>query len=65
MIRPRAVTVAFTDLAGAERRIAADGLLARVIQHEVDHLDGILFIDHLSNWRRNLLLWRLWRLRRP
>ncbi len=62
--RPRAVTVAFTDLAGEEHRIAAEGLLARVVQHEVDHLDGILFIDHLSTWRRKLLLWRLWRLRR-
>jgi peptide deformylase len=66
LIRPRAVTVTFEDLAGQERRIAMDGLLARVVQHEVDHLDGVLFIDHLSPWRRRreLLRWRLLRLGR-
>ncbi len=62
--RPRAVSVTYRDLAGAEHRLAADGLLARVVQHEADHLDGVLFIDHLSRWRRQLLRWRLWRLRR-
>lgn len=61
--RPRAVTVAFDDLDGRPRQLRADGLLARVVQHEVDHLDGVLYIDHLSPWRRALLTWRLHRLR--
>jgi peptide deformylase len=43
----RIVAVAY-DLAGEEKHYAVDGLLARVIQHENDHLDGMLFIDHLS-----------------
>jgi len=61
--RPRAVTVSYADLEGREHRLRADGLLARVVQHEADHLDGILYIDHLSAWRRGLLGWRLRRLR--
>ncbi len=62
--RPRGITVQFRDPAGAAQEISDDGLLARVVQHEVDHLDGILFIDHLPPWRRWLLAWRLERLRR-
>ncbi len=62
--RPRAMTATFQDLDGAPRRLRAEGLLARVIRHEVDHLDGTLFVDHLSPWRRRWLAWRLWRLAR-
>lgn len=61
--RPSAVTVVWRDLAGRPKTLAADGLLARVIQHEIDHLDGVLFVDHLSTWRRRLLWWRIWRSR--
>ncbi len=43
--RHKAVSCAFLDAAGQERLIEAEGLMARVIQHEIDHLDGILFID--------------------
>ncbi|MHB8079418.1 MAG: peptide deformylase [Candidatus Krumholzibacteriia bacterium] len=57
--RPRAVTVRYADLDGRTQRLAAEGLLACIVQHEVDHLDGIMFIDHLSAWRRRLLWWRL------
>jgi peptide deformylase len=46
--RPAQVTVSAYNLAGEEIRWEVDGLLARVIQHEVDHLDGVLFIDRLS-----------------
>ncbi|HNX10846.1 MAG TPA: peptide deformylase [bacterium] len=45
--RPKKVACVFLDLAGNKQRIEATELLARAIQHEVDHLDGILFIDHL------------------
>jgi peptide deformylase len=48
------------DRDGKPYRLRAEGLLARVIQHEIDHLDGVLFIDHLSMMKRRLLLakWR-------
>ncbi|THF70674.1 peptide deformylase [Deinococcus sp. Arct2-2] len=45
--RARAVQVRYTDLDGQERTIEADDYLARVFQHELDHLDGVLFLDHL------------------
>jgi peptide deformylase len=49
---------------GAAVRIPADGLLARVLQHEVDHLDGVLFIDRVSPLKRRMLLEK-WRKVRP
>ncbi len=43
----------FRDLDGKEQEIEADGLLATCIQHEIDHLNGVLFIDHLSKLKRD------------
>ena len=57
--RPARVTVRYTDLEGAKRQIDAEGLLAACLQHEIDHLDGILFVDHLSALKRNMILRRL------
>jgi peptide deformylase len=57
--RPARVIVGYTDLDGARQRIEADGLLAACLQHEIDHLDGILFVDHLSTLKRNMVLRRL------
>lgn len=57
--RSARVTVRFGDLAGKTREITTDGLLAACLQHEIDHLDGILFIDHLSPLKRNMILRRL------
>jgi peptide deformylase len=57
--RPEAVRVRFLDREFEEHEIEATGLLARVIQHELDHLHGVLFIDHLSPLRRRLLQRRL------
>ncbi len=57
--RPAAVRVRYRDEVGEEREIAADGLLARCLQHEVDHLNGILFVDHLSPLKRNMILRKL------
>jgi peptide deformylase len=57
--RPARVKVRWHDLSGAKREIEADGLLATCLQHEVDHLDGVLFVDHLSPLKRNMLLRRL------
>ncbi len=47
--RPAAVTVKALDRNGKRIRIKADGYLARVLQHEIDHLDGILFLDHITD----------------
>jgi peptide deformylase len=57
--RPAAVTVRYEDEAGVKHQIEADGLLAACLQHELDHLDGVLFIDHLSALKRNMILRRL------
>jgi len=58
--RPVSVTVEGLTPDGEPARIEAEGLLARALQHEVDHLDGILFIDRLSPLKRSMLL-RKWR----
>jgi peptide deformylase len=47
------------DREGQAQEIAAEGLLARCLQHEIDHLDGILFVDHLSALKRTMILRRL------
>jgi peptide deformylase len=57
--RPARVTVRHTDADGVRRQIEADGLLAACLQHEIDHLDGVLFVDHLSALKRNMILRRL------
>jgi peptide deformylase len=48
LTRAAEVVVAFTDLDGRERTARATGLLARVIQHEMDHLNGVLLVDRMS-----------------
>ena len=50
--RPAEVKVRYTDLQGQAHEIAADGLLATCLQHEIDHLNGVLFIDHISRLKR-------------
>jgi peptide deformylase len=59
VVRPVGVTVRYQDAPGARRELHADGLLARCLQHEIDHLDGVLFIDHLSVLRRNMIMRKL------
>jgi peptide deformylase len=51
--RPAAVTVKYLDLAGKAHQVKATGLLAVCLQHEIDHLNGVLFIDHLSKLKRD------------
>jgi peptide deformylase len=51
--RPAEVKVRYTDLQGQQQEIAADGLLATCLQHEIDHLNGVLFIDHISKLKRD------------
>ena len=57
--RPSSVSVRYLDTDGEEHHEEFDGMMARVIQHEIDHLKGKLFIDHLSPMRRALIKRRL------
>ena len=57
--RPAAVRVRYTDLDGKRHDVDAEGLLSACLQHEIDHLDGVLFIDHLSALKRNIVMRRL------
>jgi len=59
VIRPEAVRVRFLNRAFEPQEMTVDGMMARVIQHEYDHLEGILFIDLISPFRRRLLRRRL------
>ncbi|MCB9366790.1 MAG: peptide deformylase [Calditrichaeota bacterium] len=62
--RPESITMEYDTPMGEHRKLEATGILARVLQHEIDHLNGVLFIDHLSPIRRGLLNGRLKRLER-
>ena len=62
--RAAEVTVVFQDLEGQEREIEADGRRAVILQHEIDHLDGVLFLDHLSRLKREIYKRRLRKLRK-
>ena len=62
--RPAAVRVRWQDLDGNSHEEAIEGLMATCIQHEMDHLEGILFIDHLSRLKRQMALKKLEKLRK-
>ena len=62
--RPSRIVLEWQDIDGARQREAMDGLMATCVQHEVDHLNGVLFIDHLSRLKRGMLLKRLDKARR-
>jgi peptide deformylase len=62
--RPLRMVVKGLDLNGNEIRIEADGLLARCLCHEIDHLNGVLFVDHLSPLKRSLIRNRIKKLAR-
>jgi peptide deformylase len=62
--RPLNVVVEGLTPEGENKRIEAEGLLARILQHEIDHIDGILFIDRLSPLKRKLLL-KKWQKTKP
>jgi peptide deformylase len=57
--RPEWVRLRYQDLEGKWEEVRWDGLMARVVQHEIDHLDGILFVDRISVARRALLAGKL------
>jgi len=54
--RPEICRVQYLDRDGKEQELEADGLLATCIQHEVDHLNGVLFIDHISRLKRDMVI---------
>lgn len=56
VVRPASIRVRYLDYHNEMREIEADGLLAVCLQHEMDHLDGVLFIDRLSSIKRNMIL---------
>ena len=62
--RPASVRVRYLDHQNEIREMDADGLVATVVQHEIDHLDGVLFIDHLSSLKRNMILRKLTKARK-
>jgi len=59
VVRPAAIRLRYLDRENEIRELEAEGLLATCIQHEIDHLDGILFVDHISALKRNMILRKL------
>lgn len=57
--RPAEVKVKYLDIDGNEQEMHAQGLVSHCIQHELDHLNGVLFVDYLSSLKRNMILRRL------
>jgi peptide deformylase len=62
--RPSTIRARWQDLDGKVHEEAMDGLMATCLQHEMDHLEGVLFIDHLSRLKRQMVLKRLEKLRK-
>ena len=61
--RPKKCEVEYLDYNGEKQLLKADGLLATCIQHEMDHLDGILFIDYLSKLKKSMIIKKLSKLK--
>jgi peptide deformylase len=59
VVRPAELKLQYLNRNGNLEILEAKGLMATVIQHEIDHLDGLLFIDHLSNLKRNMIMRKL------
>ena len=54
--RPESITVNYTDISKNNIILEANGLLSTCIQHEIDHLNGVLFIDHISRLKKEVIL---------
>lgn len=54
--RPKEITIKYLDYHGKPQTIECDGLLATCIQHEIDHLNGVVFIDHVSKLKRDMIM---------
>ncbi|MEE2746711.1 MAG: peptide deformylase [Pseudomonadota bacterium] len=64
VVRPKRVAIQYLNTEGKQRVIEAEGLLAVCLQHEIDHLEGILFVDHVSMLKRNLIMRKLKKLKK-
>jgi peptide deformylase len=64
VVRPAAVRVRYLDYEGESREVEADGLLGTCLQHEIDHLVGLLFVDHISALKRSIILRRLTKMKK-
>ncbi len=62
--RPASVRVRYLDENNETRELEADGMLATCIQHEIDHLNGVLFVDYLSMLKRNMILRKVQKMQR-
>ena len=62
--RPAIVRVKYVDYDGKEAELKAEGLLSHCVQHEIDHLNGVLFVDYLSSLKRNMLMRKLEKMRK-
>jgi peptide deformylase len=56
VVRPSEVHVSYLDIEGQKQEMQATGLLAACVQHEIDHLNGVLFLDHLSRLKRDMIM---------
>jgi peptide deformylase len=54
VVRPSAIDISYQDLDGNRRQLSADGIFGRILLHEIDHLEGKLFIDYLSSAKKSL-----------
>lgn len=64
LARPKAIRLRYLDYENEIREMEAEGVLATCLQHEIDHLDGVLFVDHLSPLKRGMILRKLQKAKR-
>lgn len=62
--RPASVRLSYLDYNGNPSELVAEGLMSHCVQHELDHLDGILFIDHISKLKRDMIVRRIEKMRK-
>ena len=62
--RPKQVKIKYLDRDGSSRIVEAEDLLAVCLQHEIDHLEGILFVDHISKLKRDLIIRKLQKMKK-
>ena len=62
--RPARIKLRYLDYENEIREVEMEGLLATCVQHEMDHLEGVLFVDHISSLKRNIILRKLAKLKR-
>jgi peptide deformylase len=64
VVRPKEVRVKYLDYQGNARELLCDDLLATCVQHEIDHLDGVVFVDHVSKLKRDFIMRKVSKLKK-